>query len=183
MPSIVEKYKGEVVPEMRKEFGYSNEFAAPHIEKVVVHVGTGRIAREKGNDAEVIKYITAITGQKPIPCPARQSIASFKVRQGQIIGYKVTLRGKRMYDFLERFINTAIPRMRDFRGFEAKVVDASGNLTLGIREHIVFPETIGEDVKFIFGLEVTVATNAKSRKEALALFRLLGFPLKKELEN
>ena len=164
---------------MKKKFGYSNVMAVPRIKKVVVHVGTGRISREKGGDEEVIKYLAAITGQRPLPCTARTSIASFKTRQGQVIGQKVTLRGARMYDFLERLVSAAIPRMRDFRGLDPRAVDQGGALTVGVREHIIFPETIGEDTRFIFGLEATVSTNAKTREEALVLFQLLGFPLKK----
>lgn len=163
---------------MVKTFGYSNAFAVPRIQKVVAHIGTGRL-RDKNSEEEVVKYFTAIAGQKPVPCAARKSIASFKTRQGQVIGYKVTLRGGRMYDFLERLISAAIPRMRDFRGLDPKAVDAGGSLTIGIKEHIIFPETIGEDVRTMFGLEVTTCTNAKTREEALELFRLLGFPLKK----
>lgn len=177
--SLIEKYKKEVVPAMQKKFGYGNSMAVPHLKKVVVNVGTGRIMRDKGGDEEVIKHLAAITGQRPVPCIARKSIASFKTRQGQVLGYKVTLRSRRMYDFLERFISAAIPRMRDFRGLDLKAVDTGGNLTIGVREHIIFPETIGEDVRMIFGCEATVGTSAKTRKEAVELFRLLGFPLKK----
>ncbi len=179
MVSLAEKYKKEAIPAMRKRFGYSSVMAVPRLEKVVVNVGTGHIVREKNSDEEVVKYLTMITSQKPAPCAARQSIASFKTRQGQVIGYKVTLRGRRMYDFLERFVAAAVPRMRDFRGIDTKAVDAGGNLTVGVKEHIIFPETIGEDVRMIFGLEVTTVTDAKRREEALELFRLLGFPIKK----
>ena len=179
MSSLKEKYQKEVIPEMKKKFGYSNGMAVPRIQKAVVNVGTGRF-REKGNDEEIVKYITLITGQKPVACTARKSIASFKTRIGQVIGYKVTLRGRRMYDFLLRFIGASVPRMRDFRGFEVKAVDAGGNLTMGVKEHIIFPETIGEDVRIMFGLDVTVVSDAKIRDEAIALFRLMGFPLKRE---
>src|SRR3989344_6639488 len=179
MKTVQEKYKEEVTPAMRKRFGYSHAMAVPRIMKVVVNVGTGRLGRDKGGDEEVVKYLSAITGQRPLSCVARTSIASFKTRQGQVIGHKVTLRGKRMYDFLERLVSGAIPRMRDFRGLDPKSVDHGGALTIGVREHIIFPETIGEDTRFIFGLETTLNTNAKTREEALELFRLLGFPLKK----
>lgn len=180
MSLLQEKYKKEVIPKMKKKFGYLNTMAVPRVKKAVVNVGTGRLGREKGGDEEVIKYLTAITGQRPVPCVARTSIASFKTRQGQVIGHKVTLRGKRMYDFLDRLVSSAIPRMRDFRGLEQKSVDTGGNLTIGLREHIIFPETIGEDTRFIFGLEATINTNAKTREEALEMFRLLGFPIKRE---
>ena len=177
--SLMEKYKKEAIPAMQKRFGYSNMMAVPRIRSVVVNVGTGRLGREKGGDEEVIKFLAAVTGQQPIPCVARISIASFKTRQGQVIGRKVTLRGRRMFDFLERFVSAVLPRMRDFRGLEPKSVDQGGSLTIGVREHIIFPETIGEDARAMFGLEATARTDAKTREEALELFRLLGFPLKK----
>ncbi|TSC72374.1 MAG: large subunit ribosomal protein L5 [Parcubacteria group bacterium Gr01-1014_70] len=179
MSTFQKKYIQDVIPAMRERFGYANAMAVPRIVKVVVNVGTGRMTHDKGGDEEVVKYITAITGQRPVPCVARTSIASFKTRQGQIIGYKVTIRSKRMNDFLERLVSAVIPRTRDFRGLEPTSVDQGGNLTIGIKEHIIFPETIGEDTRFLFGLETTVCTNAKTREEALELFRLLGFPIKK----
>ena len=179
MATIQDIYKKEVISAMQKHFSYPNIMAVPRITKVVVHVGTGRLGREKGSDEEIVKYLTAITGQRPLPCAARTSITSFKTRQGEVIGHKVTLRGRRMYDFLERLVAAAIPRTRDFQGLDPKSVDQGGALTIGIREHIIFPETIGEDTRLIFGLETTVNTNAKTQEEALELFRLLGFPLKK----
>lgn len=179
MPLLQEKYKKEVVPEMKRKFGYSNVFEVPRIKRIVVNVGTGRLGREKGGDEEVIKFLAATTGQRPVPCAARVSIASFKTRQGQVIGRKVTLRGKRMYDFLEKLVSATLPRMRDFRGLEQKSVDHGGALTIGVREHIIFPEMIGEDSRVSFGLEATINTNAKTHEEALELFRLLGFPLKR----
>lgn len=179
-PSALQnKYQKDALPAMQARFGHANLMAVPRLQKAVVNIGIGRIAREKGNDEEVVKFLTVITGQKPAPCLARKSVAAFKTRAGQVIGYKTTLRGRRMFDFLERFISAAIPRMRDFRGIDPKVVDAGGNLTVGVREHIIFPETISEDMRMIFGLEVTAVTNAKTREEAVELFRLLGFPLKK----
>ena len=120
-----------------------------------------------------------ISGQKPIITKARKSISGFKVKKGQPLGAKVTLRGKRMYDFLERLIYIALPRSRDFKGIDQKSLDKSGNLTIGIKEHVCFPEISLEKVKFIFGLEVTIVTNAKKREHALELFKLLGFPIKK----
>lgn len=173
------KYQKDALPAMQTRFEHTNVMAVPRLQKTVVNIGIGRIAREKGSDEEVVKFITAITGQKPTPCLARKSIAAFKTRAGQVIGYKATLRGRRMFDFLERFISAAIPRMRDFRGIDPKAVDGGGNLTVGVREHIIFPETISEDMRMIFGLEVTATTNAKTREEAVELFRLLGFPLKR----
>lgn len=175
--NLREKYIKEVVPAMMAKFGYKNIMAVPRLEKVVVNVGVGRFREEKERE-EIVRYIALITGQKPAPRPAKKAIAAFKTRKGVIIGYKVTLRGKRMFDFLIRLVNIALPRMRDFRGIEEKSFDGSGNLTVGIREHIVFPEMIGEDYQFLFGLEVTVVTTAKRREEGVELLKLLGFPVK-----
>lgn len=174
---MAEKYKKEVVPAMMAKFGYKNVMAVPRIGKVVVNVGVGRIRDEKQHE-EIRKYIALITGQKPAPRPAKKAIASFKTRKGLIVGYQVTLRGKRMWDFLSRLINIALPRTRDFRGIDSKSFDPKGNLTIGIKEHIVFPEITGEDYRFLFGLEVTVVTTAKKREEGAELLKLLGFPIK-----
>lgn len=179
MQSMKEKYNKEVVQKMVKEFSYKSPMAVPRVLKVVINSGTGKNRDKKDAMEIVIKHLALITGQKTMPRPTKKAIASFKTREGMVIGYKVTIRGKRMYDFLDRMVQLAIPRMRDFRGIGLRSIDQGGNLSLGIREHIVFPEIIGEDVKSIFGLEVTVVTSAKSRKEAEELFRLLGFPLQK----
>lgn len=175
---IQEKYKKEVIPAMRKKFGYPNIMAVPKIEKVVVNMGAGRFRDEKDREA-IIRAIMLITGQKPIERPARKAIASFRTRRGLVVGYKVTLRGRRMYDFLSRFINVALPRTRDFWGIDQRSIDEKGNLTTGVREHIVFPEMIGEDYRFLFGLEVTVVTTARTREEGMELLKLIGFPIKK----
>ena len=175
--NLREIYEKAARPEMMKRFGWSSPLAVPRILKVVVNTGTGRVREDK--EREVIeKHLALITGQKPSPRPAKKSIAAFKTRQGMIIGLVTTLRGKRMYDFLSRLVEVALPRTRDFRGIPESSVDSSGNLTLGVREHMVFPEIVGEDIRTIFGLEVTVVTNAKKREEAVELFKLLGFPLK-----
>lgn len=177
--TLQEKYRKEVVPAMQKKFGYGNVMAVPRVKKVVVNSGIGRFKEDKQQE-EVAKYLGFITGQKASPRPARQSIASFKVREGQTVGYKITLRGPRMYDFLTRLVSSAIPRMRDFRGISIRGIDAGGALTIGIKEHIIFPETIGEDIRTIFGMEITIVTDANSREEAEELFRQLGFPLEKK---
>ena len=179
MQSIKEKYIKEAMPKMAKEFGYKTLMACPKILKVVVNSGVGKLRDKKEAVEAVIKHLALITGQKAEPRPTKKAIASFKTREGMIIGYKVTLRGARMYDFLDRLVHFAIPRMRDFRGITLRSVDDGGNLNLGIKEHIIFPEMIGEDVRTIFGFEVTVVTSAKIRKEATELFRLLGYPLQK----
>ena len=176
MYTIKEKYEKEVVPKMTKKFGYKTPMAVPRIRKVVVNVGTGKLRDKKDAVETVVSHLTMLTGQKPSPRPARIGVSSFKTREGMVVGYKVTLQGKMMLDFLDRLINLAIPRVRDFRGLDSKAIDRGGNLTLGIKEHIVFPEMVGEDVRTIFGLEVTVVTTAKTREEAHEFFTLLGFP-------
>jgi large subunit ribosomal protein L5 len=175
-----EKYKKEAVPLMKEKFGYKNDFSIPKIKKIVVNVGVGSVLRDEQIQKLVAKDITAITGQKAVPTIAKRAISAFKVREGMIVGYKVTLRGKMMFDFVDRLINVVIPRIRDFRGLESKSVDKSGNLTIGIKEHIIFPEISQEEIKKIFGLEITINTNAKSKEEALEFFRLMGFPIKKD---
>jgi len=175
--SLQQKYKKEVVPKFMKEFGKKNPMAVPRIGKVVVNVGIGRIRDEKTQEM-IQKALVLITGQKPSPRPARVAISAFKTRKGLIIGYMTTLRGRRMYDFLERLIGAAFPRTRDFRGIDEKSFDDKGNLTIGVKEHIVFPEMVGEDVRHIFGLEVTVVTTARKRNEGIALLRMMGFPIK-----
>jgi len=178
MIGLKEKYTKEVIPAMRKKFGYKNNLAVPKVVKVVVNTGIGKALKDKKMQEAIAKDLALITGQKPVSTLARGAISGFKIRKGMKVGLKVTLRGKKMYEFLERLIGTAIPRIRDFRGLPEKSIDKEGNLTVGIKEHIVFPEIAHEDVKTIFGLEVTVVTNAKDRKEAIELFKLLGFPIK-----
>lgn len=178
MPHIKEKYYKTVIPGMMKKFGYKTPMEVPKVLKVVVNSGTGKIKDNKDAVLSVEKHLGLITGQKPSPRPAKKAISSFKTREGEIIGYKVTLHGGKMYDFIDRLINLAIPRTRDFGGISLSSIDNGGNLTFGIKEHIVFPETTGEDVKNIFGFEVTIVTNSKTKNEAISLLKLLGFPLK-----
>ena len=172
-----EKYKKEVAPAMQTKFTYGNVMAIPRSEKVVVNCGVGRIRDEKDR-TEIQKYLALITGQKAAPRAAKKAIASFKTREGLVIGYQVTLRGKRMFDFLTRLVSIALPRTRDFRGLDESSFDKKGNLTIGVKEHIVFPEMIGEDYRFLFGLEITVVTTARTRAEGIELLRLSGFPIK-----
>ena len=185
MMRLKEKYIKEVIPALQKKFGYKTVMAVPRIEKVVVNTGFGRLAGTRAGD-ELRKTLEAIrsdlsilAGQRAILTKAKHSIAGFKLRQGSPVGAKVTLRGVRMYDFLDRLIHVMFPRSRDFRGLESSVCDGAGNLGIGIKEHIFFPEISPEKVKDIFGLQVTVTTTAKSNKEGLELFSLLGFPFKK----
>ena len=179
MATISEIYKKKVIPAMQAKFGYNNIWAVPHIEKVVVNMGVGKLRDEKDRE-EVKKFLRLITGQEPSTRPAKKAIAAFKTREGLVIGYQVTLRGSRMQDFISRLINVALPRMRDFRGLEKAAFDNRGNLTIGIKEYIVFPEMIGEDYKLLFGLEATIVTTAAKREEGIELLRLLGFPIKKD---
>jgi len=178
MNSLKEKHKKTIISGMKEKFGYKNAMETPSLLKAVINCGVGRY-KDDNQLKEIKKYLEMISGQSVADKGAKQSIASFKTREGSLVGYAVTLRGKRMYDFLERMVMIAIPRMRDFRGIDTKSVDGGGNLTIGIKEHIVFPEIIGEDVKNIFGFEVTFVTNAKSRGEAIEFFKLLGIPFKK----
>lgn len=177
--SMQEKYTKEAMPAMRAAFGYGNIMGAPRVSKVVVTIGVGKIREEKDR-AEIQKYLALITGQKPAARAAKKAIAAFKTREGLVIGYQATLRGPRMYDFLSRLVNIALPRTRDFHGLEETSFDGSGNLTIGVREHIVFPEMAGEDYRMLFGIAVTVVTSAQSREEGMALLRAMGFPLKKK---
>ena len=165
---------------LKDKFGYKNQMAAPRLLKVVVSSGTGSAMKRdnKRNDL-VADRLTKITGQKPALRGAKQSIASFKIRQNDPVGISVTLRGPRMYGYLEKFLNIAVPRTKDFRGFNASAVDNIGNLTLGIKEHTIFPETADEDIKDVFGLAVTLVSSAKTKAEGEAFFNLIGVPFKK----
>jgi len=152
--------------------------ALPQLVKVVVGAGTGR-GRSKERNALVNERLAKIVGQKPSPRGAKKSIASFKLREGEIIGHSATLRGARMYDFVDKLINVAIPRMRDFRGFDIKAIDDMGNLTIGIKEHSVFPETADEDLRDVFGLAITFVSTAKNKAQAEVFFHALGIPFKR----
>lgn len=164
---------------LKGDFGWSNRMQTPKIEKVVVSVGVGKMAKDKAKVELVADRLQKITGQKPAPRGAKKSIATYKTRVGDLVGYQVTLRGARMQDFLNRLINVALPRTKDFKGISAAAIDDMGNYTLGIKEHTVFPETADEDIKDVFGMAITVVTTAKDKKAAEAYLRHLGFPFKK----
>lgn len=167
---------------LKGEFGYTNAMQAPRITKVVVSTGTGKISDKK--QLELIEdRLAKITGQKVSPRPAKKSIASFKLREGDIIGYQATLRGERMNDFLHRLIHVAIPQTRDFRGLKLNSIDEMGNYTLGIKEHTIFPETADEDIRDVFGFSIVIVTSAKTKKEAEALLRHIGLPLQAEVSD
>jgi large subunit ribosomal protein L5 len=159
------------------EHGWKNRMASPRIEKVVVSTGVGK-KRDKKQLELIENRLARITGQKAAPRAARLSIASFKVREGDVVGYQTTLRGPRMFDFLDKLIHVALPRTRDFRGISLSAVDEMGNITIGIREHTIFPETSDEEVRDVFGLAVTIVTTAKNKKDAVAFFKHLGIPLR-----
>lgn len=170
----------KVFEKMKSVFNYKNAMAAPVMRKVVINVGTGTLIKKDKNKNETIAdRLAKITGQKAALRGAKQSISSFKVRQGDPIGVIITLRGKRMYAFLEKFINIALPRTKDFRGISRNAVDNVGNLTIGIKEHTIFPETADEDIRDIFGMSVTLVCTAKNKKEGTTFFELLGIPFKK----
>jgi len=185
MERLKEIYQKKVVPEMMKIFGYKNPMAVPKIEKVVVNTGFGKLIVGKTSEEQkkientILEDLGLICGQRPVLRKAKKSISGFKLRKGMKVGAMVTLRGGKMYDFLERLIKIALPRTRDFRGIDQKAIDGKGNLTIGVREHIVFPEISPEKSKMNFGLEISVVTTAKDRKEGLELLKLMGFPIKK----
>ncbi len=179
-PRLLEKYRKEVIPVMREKFGYKSIMAVPRIEKVVVNVGFGRkaVTKETAAIEKIEKDLAKLTGQKPAVRKAKKSISGFKVRQGMDIGAMVTLRGKRMYDFIDRLVSIALPRSRDFHGLDPKSFDKQGSLSIGIKEHSIFPEITYESLKDIFGLEISVTTTAKSREEGIELLKLIGFPIR-----
>jgi large subunit ribosomal protein L5 len=177
METIKEKEK-KAFEAMKEKFGYKNVMESPRLVKVVVSTGTGSI-KDKQKIELIPKQLAKITGQKAAPRVAKQSIATFKLREGTVVGYQVTLRSHRMYDFLDRFLNVALPRTKDFRGVSRKAVDGMGNYTFGIKEHTIFPETADEELRNIFGIAITVVTTAKTREEAEAFFEHLGWPFKK----
>ena len=171
-----DRYRNEAVPAMRKQFGYTNPNQVPRLDKIIVNVGLGEaLQNAKAVDAAV-GDIAAITGQKPIVTRAKRSIAQFRVRTGNPIGVKVTLRGERMWDFLERLTRLALPRIRDFRGVPGKSFDGRGNYSLGLREQIIFPEIDYDKVDRLRGLEISIVTTAKTDEESRKLLELLGMP-------
>jgi len=175
--SIKEKYSKEVIVAMKEKFAFKNALQVPRIEKVVVNVGIGKFIKDSNMVKDVFESVQVIVGQKPVLTKSKKSIAGFKIREGLEVGVKATLRGKRMWEFLDRLVGVAIPRIKDFQGIKNSSVDSCGNLNIGIKEHIIFPEILAENVKNIFSLQVVVTTNAKNREEGLELFRVLGFPI------
>lgn len=167
---------------MKEKFDRKNALEIPKIEKVVVNAGVGRLSQQPNFEEkilpEIIKELSLITGQRPAETQSKQSIAGFKIREGQIVGLKITLRGKRMNDFIQRIIKAVLPRIRDFRGIILKNIDSRGNLNIGLRDQMVFPEINPEESKVDFGLQISIVCNAQKREEAIELYKSLGFPLK-----
>lgn len=179
MTQLIEQYRKHSIPALQKEFKIANVMAVPKITKAVVNVGVGKLFKEDKILERIAKDVAQLSGQKPTFRMAKKSIASFKVRQGVPVGIAVTLRGARMYDFTDRFINIALPRSKDFRGIPVSNIDTSGNLNIGLKESSIFPELNYENVKDIFSLQVTFTTTARTHDQGVALFKSLGFPIKK----
>ena len=171
-------YRNSVVPHLREQFQYGNVMAIPRIEKITLNMGLGEATRDKKVMEAAMKDLAALSGQKPVTTLSRKSVAGFKIRDGWPIGCKVTLRGERMYEFLDRLISVAIPRIRDFRGLNPKSFDGHGNYSLGIKEQIAFPEIDYDKVDAIRGLDITITTTAKTDQEGRALLTAFNFPLK-----
>jgi len=178
VPRLKARYREEIVPELQKEFDFGNIMQVPGLTKIVVNMGVGEAARDSKLIEGAIRDLTDITGQKPQVTKARVSIAQFKLREGQPIGAHVTLRGDRMWEFLDRLLSTALPRIRDFRGLSAKQFDGNGNYTFGLTEQSMFHEIDQDKIDRARGMDITVVTTAKTNDEGRALLKLLGFPFK-----
>lgn len=181
MTRLLEQYRTRVLPKLKEELHLSNDLAAPRLEKIVLNAGVGKLLQSSGGPKNLDNYRAAlakISGAVPLVTNARIAIAGFKIRQGQIVGLAVTLRGKRMYDFLDKLINVALPRSRDFRGLSRRGFDGRGNYSLGLREHVIFPEMAQEELTSTFGLEVTIVTTAKNDEAGYLLLKKLGMPFR-----
>jgi large subunit ribosomal protein L5 len=175
-----ERYQQEVVPALQNAFSYRNVMEVPRVQKVVVNIGLGEAMGNSKALEAAITDVTTITGQKPIQTKARKSIANFKLREGVIIGVKVTLRGDRMWAFLDRLLNVALPRVRDFRGVSPEAFDGRGNYTLGLRDQLIFPEIEYDKIDKLRGMEITIVTTAKNDEHSRAMLKFLGMPFRKE---
>ena len=180
MNRMQEKYNNEVVPALRKAFDFKNIMQVPRISKIVVNIGAGEALDNPKALESAVNDLTIITGQKPVMTKARKSIANFKLREGRLIGTKVTLRGDRMWAFLDRLMSTALPRVRDFRGVSANAFDGRGNYTLGLRDQLIFPEIEYDKIDKLRGMEVTIVTTAKNDDQARVMLQLLGMPFSKK---
>lgn len=180
MNRMEERYQKEIVPALSKAFNFRNVMQVPRIEKVVVNIGVGEALDNPKALEAAVSDLTIITGQKPVTTKARKSIANFKLREGRLIGAKVTLRGDRMWAFLDRVLNMALPRVRDFRGVSANAFDGRGNYTLGIKDQLVFPEIEYDKIDKLRGMEITIVTSAKTDEQARALLQMLGMPFSRK---
>ncbi len=178
MNDLQKKYIKEVKPQMMKEFGYGNLMVVPTVEKISVNVGLSRAINDQNFTKDVTNDLRAITGQAPVASKAKKAISGFKTRQGQDVGLMVTLRNDRMWDFLYKLISATIPRIKDFQGIDQKSFDKQGNLSIGIKEQLIFPEISPDDITTIMGLQVNITTTADNKKEGMKMLKLLGFPIK-----
>ena len=179
MSRLQEFYRDQVIPQLKEQLGYANEMQLPRIEKITLNMGVGEALADRKIIDNAIGDMTKIAGQKPLMTLARKSVAAFKLREGSPVGCKVTLRRERMYEFLDRLINVAIPRVRDFRGLSAKAFDGRGNYSLGVKEQIIFPEIDYNHVDAIRGMDITITTTARNAEEGRALLEAFNFPFKK----
>jgi len=177
-PRLLEKYNKEVIAVMKEKFGFKNNMEVPKITRIVVNVGIGKITEQETLVKNVWEDIRKISGQAPVYALAKKAISGFKLRQGDKVGVMVTLRGKRMWDFLEKLIVATLPRIKDFQGIPETNFNNTGDCSVGIKEHIVFPEINPDDTNYVFGLQASIVTNAKSREEGVALLKGLGFPVR-----
>ncbi|MBI3984235.1 50S ribosomal protein L5 [Candidatus Microgenomates bacterium] len=179
MSRLSQRYQTEIIPQLQTEFGVKNVHLVPRVEKIIVNVGLGRATQDSRVTEVATTTLRKVTGQQPIPTKAKHSIASFKLRQGQKIGLKTTLRRERMYEFLDRLISVVIPRVRDFHGLSVKAFDPHGNYTIGLPDQSVFPELTFEEMPVMHGLEVTIVTTGTNREQSARLLELLGLPLER----
>ncbi len=180
MQELKKIYREQIIPKLKEDFGYKNNLQVPNLKKVVLNVGIGAGLKDGDFVETVQNNLARISGQKPVKTLAKKAISSFKIRQGMVVGVKVTLRGDRMWDFVEKLIKITLPRVKDFRGISDKGFDGQGNFSLGFKEHLPFPEIKPDEVERIHGLELSIATSAKNNKEAKAFLEYLGFPFKKD---
>jgi Ribosomal protein L5 len=178
MSNFKELYNKEIVPSLMKEYNYSSVMAAPKLEKIVINFGVGEGSKDEKFITAAVKDLEKIAGQKPVVTKARKSIAGFKLREGQPVGVKVTLRGENMYNFMEKLIRISLPRVRDFRGVSSNAFDGKGNYTIGIKEQLIFPEIEYDDVVKVRGMDIVFVTTAKSNEEAKSLLKGFGMPFK-----
>lgn len=180
MARLKEEYNSKIVPELMQKFGYKNKMQVPRLQKIVINVGMGQMAHDKALIEPIRDELAAITGQRPVLCKARLSISNFKIRDGAPVGYKVTLRRDRMYEFLDRLVNFVIPRIRDFRGVSRKAFDKNGNYTLGVREQTIFPELELDKVPVTHGMDICFVVSSRTKDETMTLLESFGMPFAKK---